>query len=56
MVFCGKEYGEVWNNITFNDSMHQIEEMNDIVYNFIRDKEEFQKIKDELYQYASKNK
>lgn len=54
LVFRGKEYGEIWNNITLNDSMHQIEEMNDMIYDFIREKEEFQKIKNELYQYANR--
>ena len=56
LVFRGQEYGEVWNNITLNDSMHQIEEMNDSIYDFIRENKEFQKIMDELYQYTNRNK
>ena len=41
-------YGEVWHNINANDSMHQINEMDDKIYDFIRDDVEFKKIAEEL--------
>ena len=52
LIACGKEYGEVWHNINANDSMHQINEMDDKIYDFIRDDVEFKKIAEELRQYA----
>ncbi len=56
LLFRGKEYGEIWNNIILNDCMHQIEEMNDNIYDFIRETEEFQNIIGELYQYVNSDK
>ena len=53
LVLRGQEYGEVWNNITFNDSMHQMEEMNDTIYDFIRDNEDFKSILNELQKYKN---
>ena len=53
LLFRGQEYGEIWSNITLNDSMYQIEEMKDSIYDFIRDNEEFQKIKEELFKYIN---
>lgn len=52
LIARGKEYGEVWHNINANDSMHQINEMDDKIYDFIRDDVEFKKIAEELRQYA----
>lgn len=52
LIARGKEYGEVWHNINANDSMHQINEMDDKIYDFIRGDVEFKKIAEELRQYA----
>ena len=41
MVFKGRRYGEIRYNITENDSTHQLKEMNDKVYDFIREDKEF---------------
>ena len=54
LVFRGKNYGDVWHNITANDSLHQIDEMKHNVYDFIRDDLEFQNIIHELSTYANK--
>lgn len=53
LLFCGREYGKIWHNITANSSLHQINEMSDSVYDFIRDDAEFQNITAELKKYAS---
>lgn len=48
MLFRGREYGKIWHDITANSSLHQINEMSDRVYDFIRDDAEFQNITAEL--------
>ena len=55
LVTRGKEYGGVWHNIKANDSLHQINEMNDKTYDFVRDDIEFKNIIEELKQYASEH-
>lgn len=53
LLFRGIEHGKIWHNITDNSSSHQIKEMSDKVYDFIRDDAEFQNITAELKKYAS---
>jgi len=55
LVARGKKYGGVWHNIKANDSLHQINEMNDKIYDFVRDDVKFKKIIEELKQYASEH-
>ena len=52
IIARSKEYGEKWNNIKETDSQHQINEMNDKIYDFIRDDIEFKSIIEELEQYT----
>ncbi len=53
LIFKDKEYGGFWHNIKSNDSMHQLEEMNDKVYDFIRDTKEFSDIVNKLKQHSN---
>lgn len=54
LIFKEKPFGERWNNITSNDSQHQLEEMDDKVYDFIRDNDKFKAIQEELTVFAKK--
>lgn len=55
-IFKEKPFGERWNNITSNDSHHQLEEMDDKVYDFIRDEDIFKAIQKELSFFSSQSR
>ena len=55
LLFRGKEFGGVSHNITENDSLHQLEQMNDPVFDAIRNTSEFIEIVKSLQQYANKH-
>ena len=54
LIFRGKKHGEVYHNITSNDSMNQLEEMNNSAFDPIRDNIDFIEIREYLSQYAKK--
>ena len=54
LLFRGKKYGGVYHNITSNDSMNQLEEMNRSAFDPIRDNATFIEIREYLSQYAKK--
>jgi len=52
LLFKGKKFGDVWHNITENDSMHQLEQMKNPAFDPIRQNAEFIEIEEKLKAYA----
>ena len=53
LVFRGREHGKVFRNSRWNDSLHQLKEMEGSVFDGIRDTAEFRAIEDELKRHAA---
>ena len=54
LLFRGKKFGEVYHNITENDSMYQLNEMKDSAFDPLRGHAEFIEIEERLKKYAAK--
>ena len=52
LLFRGKTFGGITHNITQNDSMHQLEEMHDKIFDPIRETSSFKEIIDELSKFS----
>lgn len=52
LLFRGKQFGGITHNITQNDCLHQLEEMNDKVFDPVRETPDFKEIEKELKKYA----
>ncbi len=55
ILLRGKKFGGVVHNIDMNDSLHQLQEMKDEVFNPIRTNKEFVEIENQLKGFASKH-
>ncbi len=55
ILFRGKKFGGVLHNITENDSLHQLQQMKDPVFDPIRLTDAFLEIEDSLKKYASRH-
>ena len=55
LLFRGMKFGEVMHNISENDCLHQLNAMNDHVFDKIRDTLEFKGIENELKKYAQRH-
>ena len=52
LLFRGKTFGGISHNITQNDCLHQLEEMNDEIFDSVRETSAFKEIIDELSRFS----
>ena len=52
LLFRGREFGGITHNITQNDCLHQLEEMNDEIFDSVRETSAFKEIIDELSKFS----